>query len=249
MAERRGTALAPAPAGGPVWAAVGADPASMTNVESMSEHMRAEKQEAEKATEAVDATESPDSRDAGATDDEGAARDADVAEEPSPAASGADDAAGDEDLEALQAELNALNERHLRLAAEFDNYRKRTGREREGLRSRAQADLAKSLLEVLDDLQRVAEYEVDAVSVESILEGVQLVEKKFRHALASAGLEPIQAEGEFFNPNTMEALMTVPAEHPEEDDVVADVFQKGYRFDDVLIRPARVRVKKYQQDG
>ncbi|MFW6202394.1 MAG: nucleotide exchange factor GrpE [Gemmatimonadota bacterium] len=157
---------------------------------------------------------------------------------------------GDEaELASLQSELESLNERHLRLAAEFDNYRKRIGREREALRTRAQADLVRGLLEVLDDLQRVAEYETETASAEALLEGVELVEKKFRHALATAGLEPIQAEGEFFNPNTMEALMTVPAEHPEEDDVVADVFQKGYRFGDTLIRPARVRVKKYEQSG
>lgn len=213
----------------------------------MGEHMRAEKQESEQELDAVDAADSSESGEVGAVDE------ADAVEEASQTAAAAEDeTAGegsDADLEALQAELNSLNERHLRLAAEFDNYRKRTGREREALRSRAQADLAKSLLEVLDDLQRVAEYDAEAVSVDAILEGVQLVEKKFRHALASAGLEPVQAEGEFFNPNTMEALMTVPAEHPEEDDVVADVFQKGYRFDDVLIRPARVRVKKYQQDS
>jgi molecular chaperone GrpE len=58
-------------------------------------------------------------------------------------------------------------------------------------------------------------------------------------------LEPIDAEGEFFDPATMEALMTVPAEHPEDEELVADVFQKGYRFKEILIRPARVRVKKY----
>lgn len=154
-----------------------------------------------------------------------------------------------EQLEALQAELNALNERHLRLAAEFDNYRKRVGREREELRTRAQADLSTDLLEVLDDLQRVAGYEADATSVEALLEGVELVEKKLRHTMESLGLEPIRAEGELFDPSTMEALMTLPAEHPEEDDVVADVFQPGYRFQDILIRPARVRVKKYEDSA
>jgi molecular chaperone GrpE len=149
-------------------------------------------------------------------------------------------------LESLQAEIELLNDRHLRLAAEFDNYRIRIERERAELRTRSQADLVRQLLEVLDDLQRVAQYDTEQASAGALLEGVELVEKKLRRALESAGLEPIDAEGEFFNPATMEALMTVPAEHPEEDEVVAEVFQKGYRFRDVLLRPARVRVKKYE---
>lgn len=184
-------------------------------------------------------------------------RDATAGEQPDAAAAAAepdatDEASADEaapdapdELASLQEELDALNDRHLRLAAEFDNYRKRVGRERDEMRTRAQADLAGRLLDVLDDLQRFAGYDEDETSAEALLEGVQLVEKKFRHVLESMGLEPIQAEGEFFNPSTMEALMTVPAERPEEDEAVADVFQKGYRFGEQLIRPARVRVKKY----
>lgn len=154
--------------------------------------------------------------------------------------------AAEEQVAALRAELDALNDRHLRLAAEFDNYRKRSERERTELWSRAQAELIGRLLEVLDDLQRVAAVDVEQATAASLLEGVELVEKKFRHALETAGLEPILAEGEFFNPSVMEALMTVPADSAEEDDMVADVFQKGYRFQGHLIRPARVRVKKYE---
>ena len=150
------------------------------------------------------------------------------------------------ELARLQGELEALNDRHLRLAAEFDNYRKRVERERAEAWARAQGDLAKRLLEALDDLQRVSGFDVATATAESLLEGIQLVEKKLRHALESAGLEPIDPRGEFFNPETMEALMMVPAERPEEDEVVLDVFQKGYRFKGQLIRPARVRVKKYE---
>lgn len=156
--------------------------------------------------------------------------------------------AGDavEELERLQGELEALNDRYLRLAAEFDNYKKRIERERAETWVRAQGELAKRLLEALDDLQRVSELDVAKATAESLLEGIQLVEKKLRHALESAGLEPIDPRGEFFNPETMEALMTVPAEREEEDEIVMDVFQKGYRFKGHLIRPARVRVKKYE---
>jgi molecular chaperone GrpE len=150
------------------------------------------------------------------------------------------------ELEALRAEKATLDDRFLRLAAEYDNFRRRVERERGEYRVRAQADLAVRLLEVLDDLQRVAGLEVGGTTVEALLEGVRLVEKKFRHGLEAEGLEPIEAAGEFFNPTTMEALMTVPTTEPEEEDMVADVFQKGYRFKEILIRPARVRVKKFE---
>lgn len=146
----------------------------------------------------------------------------------------------------LREEVEMLTDRHLRLAAEFDNYRRRVERERAEYRIRSQAELVTPMLDLLDDLQRVAELDSGRTTVAALLEGVQLIEKKFRHLLASEGLEPIEAAGEFFNPVTMEALMTVPAELPEEDDMVADVFQRGYRFKDILIRPARVRVKKYE---
>lgn len=148
------------------------------------------------------------------------------------------------EVQRIQDEMRSLNDRHLRLAAEFDNFRKRTDRERRELSGRAQADLVKRLLDVLDDLQRYASQDPAGSNAETLIEGAQLVEKKFRHALESAGLETIAAEGEFFNPETMEALMTVPTDKPEEDEMVAAVFQKGYRFGDVLVRPARVQVKQ-----
>ncbi len=150
------------------------------------------------------------------------------------------------ELERLQAEMSALNDRHLRLAAEFDNYRKRVERERAEQHARSQADLARRLLDALDDLQRVEHFDPETVTSQSLLEALELVERKFRQALQSAGLQEIQAKGEFFNPQTMEALLTTPAEHPEEDEVVADVLQKGYRMGNTLLRPARVSVKKYE---
>lgn len=162
------------------------------------------------------------------------------------AQTGASGEGSDARLDALRAELDALNDRHLRLAAEFDNYRKRNERERVELWSRAQADLVTDLLDALDDLQRFVAVDVGKTSVEVLLEGVQLIEKKLRRSLEAAGLEPIAAEGEYFNPETMEALMTVPTDKEEEDGMVADVFQAGYRFKEFLIRPARVRVKKYE---
>lgn len=155
------------------------------------------------------------------------------------------DADIESDLENLRMDLAKANDRHLRLAAEFDNYRKRIERERTEVYARAQADLTQRLLDVVDDLERVADFGPET-PVAALIEGVQLVEKKLLTAFESLGIEQINPAGEVFDPTTMEAIATVEAEHPEEDEVVSDVFQKGYRFRGSLIRPARVRVKKYE---
>ncbi len=170
--------------------------------------------------------------------------------------SGADGGEGQEgsgdavvaELDELRDELQSMSDQHLRLAAEFDNYRKRNERERQALATRLQANLVASLLDVLDDLQRVASSGED-VDADSVLEGVRLVEKKFSSVLEAAGLEPMDVEGEPFDPEVMEALMTVPTDDPDRDHRVADVFQRGYRFRDTMVRPARVRVWQYDESG
>jgi molecular chaperone GrpE len=149
------------------------------------------------------------------------------------------------DLDQLQTELNAARERHLRLAAEFDNYRKRVARDQTESVARAQSNLVGKLVEVLDDLERVAHHS-DNASAEVLLQGVQLVERKLRQSLEASGLERIAAEDALFDPAIMEALTTVPAQSEAEDDHVANVFQPGYRYQGVLLRPARVVVKKYE---
>jgi molecular chaperone GrpE len=155
------------------------------------------------------------------------------------------DQAWTEEVERLRDEVDRINDRHLRLAAEFDNYRKRVERERAEQHTRAQADLATRLLDILDDLQRVAQY-ADTGSPQALVDGVLLVERKLTQVLESSGLEAVDAEGRTFDPMTMEAVATVPAESADDDDVVADVFQQGYRFKGQLIRPARVRVQQYE---
>ena len=144
----------------------------------------------------------------------------------------------------LAQELQELQDRHLRLAAEFENYRKRTRRELAEMRVRAQADLVRRLLDVLDDLGRVAEATPDA-TVESLQEGIALVELKMRRELDDAGLARIEAAGKPFDPNLHEAIVTRPVSEPEEDDLVSRVFLEGYTFGPVLVRPARVEVSKY----
>lgn len=144
----------------------------------------------------------------------------------------------------LQEEFDELSDRHLRLAAEFTNYKRRAEGERLDMWSRAQADMVRQFVEALDDLQRVGAWQADTTTVEALVEGVDLVERKFRQALEAAGVEVLDPAGEKFDPNTMAAMMRVPAESEEEDDMVQDVMQKGYMLKGHLVRPAGVSVKK-----
>ena len=149
-----------------------------------------------------------------------------------------------EEAAELRSERDLIRDRHLRLAADFDNYRKRT-EDRLRLRwDRAQADLISRLLEPLDDLLRVTALEPGNASVEAIVEGVDLVERKFFRVIEDAGVEVVDPVGEPFDPNTMEAMMSVPAGSEDEDDLVERVFQRGYTFRGQLVRPARVSVFK-----
>lgn len=183
---------------------------------------------------------------AAATDEEGASADADEAEVDADAGGepvrevSQDDAVGGRDE--LQSKYDTLNDRHLRLVAEFNNFRRRSEQERMSAWTRAQADLVAKLLDVLDDLQRVADLDLSNASVEAIMEGIDLVERKFLRQLQEAGVEMVDPEGQAFDPERMEAMMRVPAETDEQVDTVAQVFQKGYSLKGTLVRPARVSV-------
>lgn len=145
----------------------------------------------------------------------------------------------------LEREIDHLNDRLLRLAAEFENYRKRVRAEKQATWARAQADLVRRLVDSVDDLQRVALLDPKTASVQDIVEGVDLVERKLLRALADAGLEVLDPAGEDFDPNVMEAVMTAPASSEEEDDTVDMVLQRGYLLEGHLVRPARVSVRKH----
>jgi molecular chaperone GrpE len=143
-------------------------------------------------------------------------------------------------------ELEDLKERHLRLAAEFENYRKRTRRELAEAGERGAASLVERLLDALDDLGRVADIPVDSTTVEALHEGVALVERKLLKALNDAGLAVVEAEGEPFDPNLHDALLSIPTSDPEEDDTISQVVLTGYVFRDRLLRPAKVVVKNLE---
>jgi molecular chaperone GrpE len=181
---------------------------------------------------------------------EGDAPGGDVAGESGDEASSRGDAdpvveSGADDVATLKSDFDDLNDRHLRLVAEFNNFRRRSEQERLGAWGRAQADVIARFLDVLDDLNRVAQLDLSNATVEAIMEGVDLVERKFIRVLEDAGVEVIDPEGQRFDPERMEAVMRVPAESEEQDDSVAQVFQKGYALKGTLVRPARVGVFKH----
>jgi molecular chaperone GrpE len=151
-----------------------------------------------------------------------------------------------EAIKRLEGELEDARDKHLRLAAEFDNYRKRVARERGELTDRAQAGLASRLLDALDDLDRLTAT-MDNLQVEPLREALTLVDKKFWKQLEGAGLERIDPVGAPFDPSEHEAVSVVPPPSPEMDHQVSATFQTGYRFKGALVRPARVQV--YSEQG
>ncbi len=181
----------------------------------------------------------------GSTDDEpGDTDDSDDPDRPGDP-SGPDDSDGPDDAQRLRAERDQWRDRHLRLAADFDNYRKRSDEQMRARWNRAQADLASRLLDPLDDLIRISELDHEAgANVEAVVEGAGLVERKFLRILEEVGVQVVNPVGEPFDPNTMEAMMRVPTESEDDDDMVERVFQKGYVLKGQLLRPARVSVYK-----
>jgi molecular chaperone GrpE len=152
-------------------------------------------------------------------------------------------------VEERVARAEAKADEHLddlkRLAAEFDNYRKRVSRERVEQSNRAQASLVTRLLDVLDDMDRLSA-EGSAASAESLREAVGLVDRKLRKELEAAGVERIDPVGQPFDPSLHEAVSAVPPPKPELDHTVSATFQTGYRFKGNLVRPARVQVYSAQ---
>ena len=142
-------------------------------------------------------------------------------------------------------ELNEQREKYLRLAAEYDNYRKRSMRERSEAESRGQSSLIKQLLDPLDDLSRFAHLDPASVDPATIVQGVDMVERKLHKVLSSAGVEVIDPVDAAFDPAVHEAVSTEPAKSADEDHMVSRVFQVGYRHGGQLIRPARVVVKQW----
>lgn len=142
-------------------------------------------------------------------------------------------------------ELAEQKDKYVRLFAEFENFRRRSAKERLEAESKGMGALVSGLLDSLDDLGRVAHFDPATTPAQSIVDGVALVEKKVLKSLAGHGLVVVNPEGERFDPAVHEALTAIPAALPEEDELVAQVYQVGYTFNGQLLRPARVVVKQW----
>lgn len=151
---------------------------------------------------------------------------------------------GGKDAADLQALLEDLNDKHLRLAAEFDNYKRRTLKERQDLLNYATENLIKELLETVDNLERALGYvrgEEEGSDREKLSEGVELTYRSLLQALEKSGVKQVDAEGQQFDPKLHEALRQVPSEEHEAGTIL-EVYQKGYLMKDRLLRPALVSV-------
>lgn len=146
---------------------------------------------------------------------------------------------------APSAALEEQREKYLRLAAEYDNYRKRSLKEREDAETRGQGALVGKLIEALDDLARFAHVDPAVTDSTTVVEGAQMVERKILKTLNNAGLEVLNPVDEQFDPARHEAVSTEPAVAPEDDHTVARVYQPGYVFNGQLLRPARVAVRQW----
>jgi molecular chaperone GrpE len=167
---------------------------------------------------------------------------------PATAATGTDETDVVEDqISELQRDLTTERDKLLRLAAEFDNYRKRMMKERLEAEARGKADLVKEILEPMDDIARFAHVDPAVTDSTTLVEGVAMVERKLEKTLRAAGLEVVNPVGEPFDPSKHEAVATEPAESEDDDHTVGKVYQVGYTFKGQLLRPARVVVRQYSR--
>ena len=146
-----------------------------------------------------------------------------------------------EEVNPLQEKYDALNNQYMRLAADFDNYRKRQEQEKEALLKYGAENTLKKMIEVLDNFERGIKAIETVEDCEKVKECYRLAYKNFTDVLTKAGLETIKAEGETFDPNFHEAVMQTPSsEHPEHT-IIAEL-QKGYKLGDKVLRPTLVNV-------
>ena len=144
-----------------------------------------------------------------------------------------------------QRRVDEQRDKHLRLAAEYENFRKRAARERQEAGWRAQGDMVRGLIDALDDLSRFAHVDPSTVDASTVVQGADMVERKLLKSLAGHGLEVVDPLDHPFDPKVHEAVGTEPALSREDDHMVGKVYQKGYVFNGQLLRPARVVVKQW----
>ena len=146
--------------------------------------------------------------------------------------------------EVLTNQLAESNDKYTRLVAEFDNYKKRTSKERMELIQNAGQGVISKLLPVLDDFDRALHAMATAQDVESIKQGIDLVNNKFRKLLENEGLKEMEAIGQVFDADYQEAITAIPAPTEDMKNKVIDVVEKGYTLNDKVIRFAKVVIGK-----
>ena len=146
-----------------------------------------------------------------------------------------------EEVNPLQEKYDKLNNQYIRLAADFDNYRKRHEQEKEALLKYGAENTLKKMIEVLDNFERGLKAIETVEDCEKVKECYNLAYKSFTDVLTKAGLETIKAEGEEFDPNFHEAVMQTPTSDKPEHTIVAEL-QKGYKLGDKVLRPTLVNV-------
>ena len=147
-------------------------------------------------------------------------------------------------IDKLMAEKAEVSDKYLRLSAEFQNYKRRTAREKMDIIQTAGRDVIKVLLPVLDDFNRAKKAADDDDSVEAFSEGVQLVYEKLHRVLEQKGLKSLETNGEVFNADFHEALTEIPAPTEEMKGKIIDTIESGYALNDKIIRYAKVVVGK-----
>ena len=142
----------------------------------------------------------------------------------------------------LESALAQLNDKYLRLSAEYDNYRKRTLREKMELARTASESVMRNLLTVVDDFERAMKSIEQGMDLEATKEGILLINNKFKDFAKQNGIKEIEAEGQVFNTDLHEAITKIPAPSDELKGKILDVIQKGYILNDKVIRFAKVVV-------
>lgn len=140
----------------------------------------------------------------------------------------------------LEAKVNELNDKYLRLYSEYDNFRKRTAKERSELIQTAGEDVFKSILPVMDDFERAIRSNETATDVKAVNDGVMLIYSKLKSTLTQRGLQEMVSVGEVFNPDIHEAITNVPAASEEMKGKVVEELEKGYNLNGKIIRFAKV---------
>lgn len=156
------------------------------------------------------------------------------------------DSANNNEIETVESVKALWNDKYARLAAEFDNFRKRTNKEISDVIKSAGKDVIISLLEVVDDYDRAKVQIEKAENIEAVKEGINLIFNKLISTLKGKGLEEMQSTNESFNPDFHEAIAEIPAPNAEMVHKVIDTVQKGYLLNGKIIRHAKVVVGKSQ---